>query len=92
MTLGQSAREKANISQRATSFAFAYPVVACTEANGISALQEPSCKDELLYRMGWVTRWTPTASSDEEPGRLMVVNFFSAATTPLPRHIGETGL
>ena len=26
--------------------------------------------------MGWVTRWTPTASSDEEPGRLMVVNFF----------------
>ena len=37
-------------------------------------------------------RWTPTASSDEEPGRLMVVNFFPAATTPLPRHIGETGL
>ena len=32
-------------------------------------------------RMGWVTRWTPTASSDEEPGRLMVVNFFPAATT-----------
>ena len=26
------------------------------------------------------------------PGRLMVVNFFSAAMTPLPRHIGETGL
>ena len=25
-------------------------------------------------------------------GRLMVVNFFPAATTPLPRHIGETGL
>jgi hypothetical protein len=30
--------------------------------------------------------------ADEEAGRLMVVNFFPAATTPLPRHIGETGL
>ena len=47
----------------------------------------------LKNKMGHVvTRWTPTASSDEEPGRLMVVNFFLAATAPLPRHMGETGL
>ena len=29
---------------------------------------------------------------DEEPGRLMVVNFCPAATMALPRHIGASGL
>ena len=32
------------------------------------------------------------ASADEADDRLMVVNFFPAETTPLPRHMGETGL
>ena len=34
----------------------------------------------------------PQLSADEADDMLMVVNFFPAATTPLPRHMGETGL
>ena len=46
MSLPKDAREKANISQDATSFAFAYPAVTTSEE--IDALQEP-CSDELLF-------------------------------------------
>ena len=62
---------------------------SCASARDQSKPQVDPCKRWLA---GLVIRSTPAASADEADDMLMVVNFFPAATTPLPRHMGETGL
>ena len=67
----------------------AFDPSSCASARDQSKPQVDPCKRWLA---GLIIRSTPAASADEADDRLMVVNFFPAATTPLPRHMGETGL
>ena len=45
-----------------------------------------------LGRTDWVSRTTPTASSDEAAGRWMVVNYLLTVVPALPRHAAGPGL